>query len=370
MISATELQVNRADIREQRTVLRELPEIVAGQILVRVDTFALTANNVTYAAMGDAMSYWNFFPTEIDGWGIVPVWGFADVVASACDGVDVGERLYGYYPMSTHLIMEPKNVSKHGFSDAAVHRQSLHAVYNSYVRTAADASYDLKLEAEQMLLRPLFTTSFLIDDFLDDNEMFGAHTILISSASSKTAYGAAYALHQRPGLRVVGLTSAANVEFVRGLDCYDHVVSYDHIDTLQRDPSAYVDLAGSAPLRTAVHTHYGDSLLYSCSVGATRWDELGGGGHLPGPKPEMFFAPAQVAKRNKDWGPAEFQSRLGNAWAGFIASVTATEKPWMTVQRTNGPQATGEILHALIAGSSSPSIGHIASMQPSTPLLS
>ena len=332
--------------------------------MVKVDAFALTANNVTYAAMGDFMSYWNFFPTEADGWGIVPVWGFADVVTSACDGVVAGERLYGYYPMSTHLIMEPKKISAHGFSDGAAHRQSLHAVYNSYLRTAADPGYQQDRENEQILLRPLFTTSFLIDDFLDDNNMFGAHTILISSASSKTAYGAAFALHDRPGIRVVGLTSPSNVTFVESLGCYHDVVSYDEIDTLAHEPSVYVDMAGSAPLRLAVHSRMQDHLLYSCSVGATRWDEVVGGGVLPGPKPTMFFAPAQVAKRNSDWGPAEFQKRLGSAWVAFMANVTAQEKPWMLVQRTNGPMAAAEILRALIDGQADPSIGHVASLQP------
>ena len=50
----------------------------------------MTANNVTYALLGDAMHYWDFFPTR-PGWGLVPLWGFGDVVASAADGVEVGQ---------------------------------------------------------------------------------------------------------------------------------------------------------------------------------------------------------------------------------------------------------------------------------------
>src|SRR3712207_7802692 len=50
--------------------------------LFRSDRFGLTANNVTYAVMGDAIGYWSLFPASEDGWGRVPVWGYGDVVAS------------------------------------------------------------------------------------------------------------------------------------------------------------------------------------------------------------------------------------------------------------------------------------------------
>ena len=63
-----------------------------------------------------------------------------------------------------------------------------------------------------MLLRPLFITSFMIDDFLHDNDFFGASTVLISSASSKTSYGLAFMLSLRADKRyqVIGLTSVGN----------------------------------------------------------------------------------------------------------------------------------------------------------------
>lgn len=36
----------------------------AGEIRVHIDRFALTSNNITYAAFGDAMNYWSFFPSR------------------------------------------------------------------------------------------------------------------------------------------------------------------------------------------------------------------------------------------------------------------------------------------------------------------
>ena len=363
MTIATELQVNRSNIRQHRVVQRSLA-VNEGTALLRVDQFAVTANNVTYAAFGDMMSYWNFFPTGDDGWGIVPVWGFADVVESRCDGVREGERVYGYFPMSTHLVVEPNRVSTTAFSDGSAHRAALHAVYNSYLRTAADPGYSAELEDEQMLLRPLFTTSFLIDDFLADNDMFGAHTVLLSSASSKTAYGAAFSLHQREGLRVVGLTSPSNVEFVRALGCYDDVVAYDDLASLALVDSVYVDMSGSESVRRAVHSRLGDHLLYDCAVGGTHWDAERKGGSLPGPSPTMFFAPAQIAKRNAELGSAQFQATLATAWVNFLASVNSADAPWMTVVHGRGPESVGSTLAAHMGGTASPAEGHIVSMHP------
>src|SRR3954465_15240306 len=96
------LEVKRDDLRSVRWNDAAPPELAADQARLRVDQFALTANNVTYAMFGDAMSYWQFFPAD-EGWGRVPVWGFADVEASNADGLGEGERVYGYLPMATHL---------------------------------------------------------------------------------------------------------------------------------------------------------------------------------------------------------------------------------------------------------------------------
>ena len=75
-----------------------------GEAVFRIDSFALTANNVTYGAVGDLVGYWNFYPASEDGWGRIPVWGFADVAASRAEGVDVGDRYFGFWPMSTEAV--------------------------------------------------------------------------------------------------------------------------------------------------------------------------------------------------------------------------------------------------------------------------
>jgi hypothetical protein len=286
------------------------------------------------------------------------VWGFATVSESQADGVAPGRRVWGYYPAGTHLVVAPSKVSASGFVDGAAHRRELAAVYNQYVFCDADPGWKPELEGLQAVLRPLFMTAFLIDDFLADNEFFGASQVLLSSASSKTAQGTAYCLAQRRGMpgappRIVGLTSAANADFVRSLGCYDAVLTYDQLDTLEpRTPTVYVDFAGSAPTRRDIHVHFGDALKFSSSIGGTHWTALGSARDLPGPRPVLFFAPAQAKARSapppQGWGAAELQRRTGQAWAQFLGRVS--EQGWVRIVMRRGAQAALQAYGEMLAG--------------------
>ena len=141
------------------------PEPKPGEVLLAVEAFAVTANNVTYAVVGEQVGYWNFFPAP-EGWGIVPVWGYARVVASAAPEIAIGERVYGYLPMASHVIVQPGKISAGLFRDMAAHRQPMSSVYNQYRRLAADPAHDPAREDMRMLFEPLFLTSFLIEDTL------------------------------------------------------------------------------------------------------------------------------------------------------------------------------------------------------------
>lgn len=337
-----------------------LPAVGAGEVLLRVDLVSFTANNVTYAMFGERMKYWAFFPTNDAASGSIPVWGFADVVASAADGVAVGERFYGYYPMSSHLLVKPARVGPGGFLDASEHRRELPAIYNQYVRCSTDSMYRQDREAELAILRPLFATSFLLDDFLADNRDFGATRVLLSSASSKTAYGTAACLAARGGVEVVGLTSPSNAGFVNALGCYSRVVTYDALASLDPSvPTVYCDFAGNAALRADIHRHCGEALTYSCSIGGTHWDHLGGGAALPGPRPVLFFAPSQAKKRAGEWGPDGLQRRLGEAWERFITQVTSGPTKWLTVATSSGQEAISKAVADVMQGRVPPNEGHV-----------
>jgi hypothetical protein len=359
--------VERAKLSHAHWVHREAAPLSDGAVRLRIDTFALTSNNITYAAFGDAMNYWGFFPTGDATTGCIPVWGFANVVESRCAGVAVGERIYGYFPIASDVVLQPVRMTPAGFFDGAEHRRELYAIYNQYSRCATDPGYVASHEAAQALLRPLFTTSFLIDDFLADNAFFGAASVVLSSASSKTAYGTTFCLAQRRGstdtVKVIGLTSPGNLAFTRALGCYDEVLSYDQLDTLLAElPTVYVDFSGSVALRSSVHQHFGAGLSYSCSVGGTHWDALGSGQGLPGPRPVLFFAPAQVKKRHADWGSAGLQQRLASAWSAFMRPAVDAANPWLRVVHGEGEAAIAATYAALLAGSVNPAEGHVLSV--------
>jgi hypothetical protein len=364
-MSTTTLLVRKDDLAQTRLHETADAPLADGQVRVRIDRFALTSNNITYAAFGDAMNYWQFFPTTETGWGIVPVWGFAVVVQSSCPGVAPGERLYGYWPMADQAVLQPQRLTPAGFADGAAHRAGLHAVYNQYLRCNVDAFYAPDSEDTQALLRPLFTTSWLVDDFLADNEFFGADTLMLSSASSKTAYGTAFQLAQRTGLRLIGLTSERNRAFCERLGCYHQVLDYEQSDALPPDTDlVYVDFAGNAGLRRQIHQHY-PNLKYSSSIGGTHVDQLGSGKDLPGPRPTLFFAPAQAKKRSGDWGAEVFAQRLVQAWHAFRQQVETPGSPWLVVEHHLGPEAAQAAYALVLAGQGDATRGHILSLAAS-----
>jgi len=340
--------VAKSDLR--RTEFRDAAPtpLDDGQVRLAIESFALTANNITYAVFGEAMKYWDFFPGP-DGFGRVPVWGHARVEASGHPEIAVGQRFYGYWPMSTHLTVQAK-AGKSGFTDVSAHRQHLAVVYNQYQAVGAEDD----LEAHRALLQPLFITSFLIDDQFDEHGFYGAKSVILSSASSKTAIALAALLKTRGGVKVVGLTSPRNRAFVEGLGFYDQVVPYDDLASAPIEgPAAFVDFAGDAAVLGAVHGRFGDDLAASILVGGTHWEAPREGGVLPGPKPVFFFAPDRRAKRLKDWAPGEFETRYGAAWTGFVADAPR----WLTVERGQGQAAIQAAYLAQVDGGTSPEVG-------------
>ena len=364
------LATDKANIKKTKWLSAAPAPLAPGQARMRVEHFAFTANNVTYAAFGDLMKYWQFFPQADAGFGCIPVWGYAVVSESTADGLTVGDRFYGYYPFATELVVQPTRVTPASFVDGMANRAELHGLYNQYHNVAQDPTYRPELEAINALLRPLYVTSFLIDDFFADSDWFGAKALILSSASSKTAYGTAYALAQRArGVEesvgknerpeIIGLTSASNLAFTQRLGVYDRVLTYDDIAQLDGSaPCAYVDFSGSTTVRSAIHTHC-QGLAYSCAIGGTHWQDMASSAHLPGPRPTLFFAPAQLKKRLGDWGSAEFQKRLGTSMMGFIKAVMNPAAAWMKVEKHLGQDAALAVYDKVVGGSASAEAGYI-----------
>jgi len=351
-------EVNKADLKQTRVFDDLVPDDLApGQVLLKVDRFALTSNNITYALVGEMIGYWNFFPAD-DGWGRIPASAFGDVLKSNHPEVPEGERVQGWFPMANHLVIEADNITGHGIMDNAAHRAGTAPVYRTYTRTAADAQYDAAYEDQHLLLYILYMTGFLVDDMIADNDFYGAGAFVIGSASSKTGIALAYQLRQRERGDVIGLTSTRNVEFVKGLGYYDEVVTYDDIGSLANVPVVFVDHTGDGKVVTDVHRHFGDNVKYSCLVGFTHVGAAPREPDLPGAEPAMFFAPGQVQKRTEEWGADGLQGKIGDGWKNFRES----SKDWLTVKRAAGPEAIEQAYQDTLAGKASPDTGLILSM--------
>ncbi|GIU66311.1 DUF2855 family protein [Candidatus Phycosocius spiralis] len=301
-----------------------------GEALIAISRFALTANNVTYAKFGDAMAYWNFFPASAEHLGRVPVWGFGDVVASKVEAVVVGTRVYGFFPIATALKVQPIKINALGFRDGAPHRQAMAQAYNHY---AVVTPKDGETEGRIALFKPLFTTGFLLDNWIFEEHVWGAKTIISSSASSKTALAMNACLKRSGGVKLVGLTAPQSIGFVEATGYYDEVVSYQAIDTLPVEASVFVDFAGDPKITRDLHTHLEDQLKASIIVGGAHWDATqGASSPLPGPKPQFFFAPTHLARLSLSLGGAELNREIETALVLFIQDSQA----WLDIEETFG----------------------------------
>lgn len=351
------LEVNRTTHGETRLIEEDLEPLEPGQVRLRVDRFALTANNITYAVAGDMLGYWDFFPTEA-GWGRVPAMGWADIVESEHPDLPEGGRYYGWFPMAQYVTITARKISD-GLRDDGDHRAAHATVYRNYVHTEHDPWYEAGDDAEDRhaLLRGLFLTGFLADEFFATDDYFGAEQVIVLSASSKTALGFSQRAAGRDGLKVVAMTSASNRDFVSGLGIYHQVLAYDEVETIANVPSVSIDMAGNHTVRAAVHEHLADNLRYSMTVGMSHHDappaEV-----TAGPTPQMFFAPSEVARRRDDWGADAYAERTTKALADFVAGSSR----WLEVEATNGPALAEQTWADVYSGEVAPSVGRIVSL--------
>jgi hypothetical protein len=340
-----DLLVDRSDLtRTSLTPADPAAALAEGEAMLEVESFALTANNITYGAVGDRIGYWRFFPAP-EGQGRIPVWGFARVVRSRNSEAPEGLRLFGYWPMSSHTIGRfSKRPS--GYVEVSEHRAELPPTYNSYQAAEPDAADDWR-----SLLQPLVMTSFLLDDQLSDTRL---SSVVLSSASSKTAMGLAWFARQR-GVKVIGLTSPAHMDLLNATGLYDEVVAYEQISGLKVEgPAAYVDFAGRSAVNHAVHYALGVALKISLVVGVTHWEAIGGPPPTTGPAMAFFFAPDRVRQRIADWAPEELQRRAFDGLRGFVAG-----NPWLKLKSHVGADALQALYADVVAGRMQPDEGHI-----------
>jgi hypothetical protein len=350
MITVTQIQVNQNDLSQTQINQYELDEasLEQGEIVLMTDSFGFSANNITYAALGHGMGYWGFFPAD-PGYGIVPVWGFATVALSKHPDIAEGEKVFGYLPMASHLVARPQKISEYGFSDHHPNRKSISPVYDSYLYCKTDPGYNAEREAWQLNFRPLFMTSFVLDEFV--GQQVEQEALVLTSASSKTAFGTAFLLQANKAKRsdkykVIGLTSASNKTLVESLGCYDSVSTYDEIDQLPKQSTWLLDFAANGALIEALQNSLHNHLNKVTLIGATDWKAE----HKPNKKAldaEIFFAPALVKSLTQEWGQGEFLRRYSQAWQHVAKALHDT----MHEQSVDGIDAIVALYQQTLSGS-------------------
>ena len=378
-IDAHVFEVEKAHLEKTRIISLSIEQsLTKSEVILKVDKFALTANNISYGVAGDLLGYWRFFPTQEfstadpmavnpltkNQWGRLPVMGYADVIASNSDQIKVGERVWGFMPMATHFKILAGKIKTTGFSDISDYREGLAPLYAAFERVSTNPFYTPENEDFEILVRGLFTTSWLVDDFMDDNQYFGASQYLITSASSKTSIALAFAIKQRGKRTAIGITSAANQQFVESLGCYEQVINYDEISSLNADvPSVLVDMAGSKKTLTAIHNHFTELLCYSCKIGATHHndlptDDFTKSSKLPGAKPTFFFAPTQLKKRTEDWGSNKTMKQIGVSLLAYIEFCRSI----MTIEHTTDKNKLDAVYQRVLSGKADASVGQVVSL--------
>lgn len=322
----------------------------AGEVMVRVSKVALTANSVSYALAGKSglMRFLDIFPAP-EGRGHIPCWGFGDVVFSTVDGVEVGERLYGFFPIASHVILKADKLTKAGFTDTSPHRNVIAPFYSEYNFAAKEPGYAPEFEDNIMLFRPLFGTSYLLETYCEDHDFYGADRVIVSSASAKTSMGFGYLLRKNHGDRAkaTGLTSARNKDFVIGLDCYDQVLTYEEIDQLETGGTAiFFDVAGNKSVLTAVHEQVGDDLAYSGQVGQTHWDNADSIRLTKGPKPIFWSGPDQMMALRERLGSGGMMRAMQGSMVDFLMAAYS----WIKMVPAKGPDAVDARVKSMLNG--------------------
>lgn len=317
-------------------------ELRAGEVRLAVERFGLSTNNVTYARLGESvMPNWKAFPAP-DGYGRVPVWGFAVVEASRHPEIAEGTRVYGLLPTSSHVVVAARKTPD-GFEDIGTDRSFLHDWYRTYREVGEPSA----LDSRTALLRPLFTAAFTFDEYLVRNEFFGAGTVVITSASAKAAVALAARLAKRPNIASLGITSPEDVKWVERLDRYDSVTSYEALSPGQVHGAAVLaDFTGALPRLSLVYSRLRGALVHTSLIGHTnpgaqlRWPQLSA------PDPAVFSCVSHLA--------GDF-ARYRAAERDLVESSTG----WLTVREHVGPEAAAEVFAALVKGNQPPSIGHV-----------
>lgn len=353
----TTIEVDRAEPRRTQALTEDVPALGEGEALLRIEAIGLSANVVTYARLAERFGYWRFFPAADPAgpWGRLPAWGVATCIASESTELWEGERVVGFVPLSSHLVVRPRKAGI-GWLDTSPHRRELPAAYNAY-RAVPDA-LDGDALTRSLVLRPLAPLAALVAD-----ELEGTAEVVVTSASSKASIALAHLLG-RAGVAATGLTSKAHLKRTQATGAFREVLPYGSISRLApATPAALADVAGEPGIRASVHRKLRDGLARSLVLGATHargdaFAEVQEAGVLPGPAPQAVFVPDLLAARAQAEGLEAVDARVEAA----LGELVAWSEAWLEAGRASGAEPVALRWRSLLAGELDPHVALVASL--------
>ncbi|WIY02245.1 DUF2855 family protein [Amycolatopsis mongoliensis] len=349
-----EVLVRRDDFTASEIRVPVLAELQPGEVRLEVEKFGLTANNVSYAKFGagNLIAFWNAFPAPAE-FGRVPVWGFVRVAESRNAGVAVGSRYFGYVPMASHHTVQAE-VTPRGLLDTSPQRAFLHPWYLTFQSVGEPDD----LDDFRALMRPVFPASFTLADLVERQAAQGAKSLIVTSASCKTAIGLVEELRARQaGIATVGITSEGKKSFVENLDVYGEVATYDAFESATvTAPAVLVDFTGSAKVLHAVYQQFAPSLTQGVLIGFNHPDpgEQAPTG-LPDPQPELFFTPMVEDHTIGEEGADAYYARYHEAETRYLRRMAS----WLTIRHGQGPADVVDAFRSLADGTQAPDVGRV-----------
>ncbi len=349
-----EVLFRRDDLAVSEIRVPVLEDLRPGEVRLAIEKFGLTANNVSYTQFGDGKNapFWNAFPGP-PALGRVPIWSFVRVVESRNDGIPVGSRYFGFVPMASHHTVHAE-VTPRGFRDISPQRSFLHPWYVTFQHAAEPD----ELDDFRALMRPVFPAAFNLADLVERQAALGVKSLIITSASCKTAIAMVDEVLERGlGVATTAVTSAGHRGFVAGLGLYDEVVTYDTVGSATvRAPAMVIDFTGVAPCLRAVYRHFAVALTAGVLIGFTHpgaADEPPPG--LPDPQPAFFFTPMVEDQAVAEEGPDAYYARYQEAETRFLQRMSS----WHTLRTGHGPVAVVDAFQSLRSGEQVPDEGRV-----------
>ena len=273
--------------------------------------------------------------------------------------IAVGGRYFGFYPMATDVVID---AAPHGsaFRDVGPHRAEHAATYTDFRDVTTDVMFRPEQADEYLLLWGVFMTSFLVDDYLADNDFLGATQTLVTSASSKTSICLAQCLAERDGHRCIGLTSRAQPRLRRGprpLRRGDHLRRgrptrpIECVDVGRHGRERFGPRCDPHALRrrTEVVTHRRRHPLAGSG---------GNGGHAARTDTRVLLRPGTISEARRRVGADELDARIARSFHQLLD----TTDEWLTVERRSGAEGVTSVYRSLLEGRAEPAIGYVVSM--------